>query len=47
MDPATGKLTVVDIKAIDFSAVHGIWKPCAGLLTPWNTHLGSEETIRM
>lgn len=44
MDPATGKLTVVDIKAIDFSAVHGIWKPCAGLLTPWNTHLGSEET---
>ena len=44
MDPATGKLTVVDIKPIDFSAVHGIWKPCAGLLTPWNTHLGSEET---
>ncbi|WP_284035752.1 alkaline phosphatase PhoX [Neobacillus sp. 114] len=44
MDPATGKLTVVDIKPIDFSEVHGIWKPCAGILTPWNTHLGSEET---
>jgi len=44
MDPSTGQLNVVDIKPIDFSAVHGIWKPCAGLLTPWNTHLGSEET---
>ncbi len=44
MDPATGKLTVIDIKPIDFSEVNGIWKPCAGLLTPWNTHLGSEET---
>ncbi|MFB9760503.1 PhoX family protein [Ectobacillus funiculus] len=44
MDPETGELTVVDIKPIDFSSVHGIWKPCAGLLTPWNTHLGSEET---
>jgi uncharacterized protein len=44
MDPKTGKLTVIDAKPIDFSAVHGIWKPCAGLLTPWNTHLGSEET---
>lgn len=44
MDPATGKLTVTNVKPIDFSAVHGIWKPCAGTLSPWNTHLGSEET---
>ena len=44
MDPATGKLTVTDIKPIDFSSVNGLWKACAGSLTPWNTHLGSEET---
>ncbi|MCD9021643.1 PhoX family protein [Cohnella silvisoli] len=44
LDPAAGKLTATDVKPIDFSAVHGIWKPCAGTLSPWNTHLGSEET---
>lgn len=44
MDPATGKLTVTNVKPIDFAVVHGIWKPCAGTLSPWNTHLGSEET---
>ncbi|GAA3334378.1 hypothetical protein GCM10020331_102100 [Ectobacillus funiculus] len=32
------------LNQLTFSSVHGIWKPCAGLLTPWNTHLGSEET---
>lgn len=39
----TGELTVVDTKPIDFSADGGIWTPCAGSLSPWNTHLGSEE----
>ncbi|MGM0878087.1 MAG: PhoX family protein [Bacillota bacterium] len=42
-DKQTGKLTVTDIKPIDFSDVHGLMKPCAGSLSPWNTHLGSEE----
>ncbi|MGM0885129.1 MAG: PhoX family protein [Bacillota bacterium] len=42
-DQLTGKLTVTDIKPIDFSNVHGLMKPCAGSLSPWNTHLGSEE----
>lgn len=42
-DKETGKLTVTDIKPIDFSYVHGLMKPCAGSLSPWNTHLGSEE----
>ena len=21
----------------------GLWTPCAGSVTPWNTHIGSEE----
>ncbi|WP_276356606.1 alkaline phosphatase PhoX [Cohnella caldifontis] len=39
----TGELTPVDLKKIDFSSVDGLWIPCNGSLTPWNTHLGSEE----
>ncbi|MES9683783.1 alkaline phosphatase PhoX, partial [Gottfriedia acidiceleris] len=30
-------------KKIDFSGVNGLWIPCNGSLSPWNTHLGSEE----
>lgn len=25
------------------SAWGGLWTPCAGSVTPWNTHIGSEE----
>ncbi|MFC5407612.1 alkaline phosphatase PhoX [Cohnella soli] len=39
----TGELTPVQLKKIDFSGVGGLWIPCNGSLTPWNTHLGSEE----
>jgi len=42
-NPATGMLTVTDVRNIDFSTVGGLWIPCAGSLSPWNTHLGSEE----
>jgi hypothetical protein len=38
-----GKFTVASIKQVDFSAVNGLWIPCAGARSPWNTHLGSEE----
>ena len=38
-----GTLDVVNVRPIDFSAVNGLWIPCNGSLTPWNTHLGSEE----
>jgi len=38
-----GKLVAKDQKPIDFSSVGGIWIPCFGSQTPWNTHLGSEE----
>ncbi|HTY03648.1 MAG TPA: alkaline phosphatase PhoX [Rhodocyclaceae bacterium] len=42
-DATTGKLTAVSTKAIDVSGIDGIWDPCAGSVSPWNTHLGSEE----
>jgi hypothetical protein len=31
------------LTAIDFSASGGLVSPCAGSVTPWMTHLGSEE----
>ncbi len=40
---ADGKMTVSTIRQIDFSGVNGLWIPCAGSRSPWNTHLGSEE----
>ena len=40
---ADGKLTMQSTQPIDFSSVGGLWNPCAGSVTPWNTHLGSEE----
>jgi len=38
-----GKLTITSTKPLDFSAYKGLWTPCAGTVSPWNTHLGSEE----
>jgi secreted PhoX family phosphatase len=38
-----GQLTAVDTQNIDFSKFGGLWVPCAGSVTPWGTHLGSEE----
>ncbi len=42
-DKNTGDLSMVALKNIDMSGVRGLWIPCAGSLSPWNTHLGSEE----
>lgn len=38
-----GNLAPVSTRSIDFSAVGGLWNPCAGIVTAWGTHLGSEE----
>lgn len=38
-----GLLTAVETRNIDFSAFGGLWLPCAGSVSPWGTHLGSEE----
>jgi secreted PhoX family phosphatase len=42
-NPETGRLTAISTKPADFSKVRGGWVHCAGSVTPWNTHLGSEE----
>lgn len=39
----SGYLVAKNTKNIDFSKFNGLWVPCAGSRTPWNTHLGSEE----
>lgn len=40
---ADGRLTAISQRNVDFSAVGGLWIPCAASQTPWNTHLGGEE----
>lgn len=42
-DPATGLLTAVSARPVDFSTVYGTYVNCAGMTTPWGTHLSSEE----
>jgi len=42
-DPATGKLSLVKYHNVDTSAVNGLWITCGASLSPWNTHLSSEE----
>jgi uncharacterized protein len=39
----SGELKTTSLKNIDMRDVAGLWIPCAGSLSPWNTHLGSEE----
>lgn len=38
-----GQLSAVSTRPVDFSGVFGTYVNCAGITTPWNTHLGSEE----
>lgn len=42
-DPATGRLRLVQYHDVDTSGVHGLWTTCGASLSPWNTHLSSEE----
>ena len=39
----SGKLSLVKYTPVDTSGVHGLWITCGASLTPWNTHLSSEE----
>ena len=39
----TGTLSVKYHYPLPTKAVHGLWTTCAGSLSPWNTHLSSEE----
>ena len=42
-DPATGQLRLAGYRDVDTSPVHGLWTTCGATLSPWNTHLSSEE----
>jgi uncharacterized protein len=42
-DPATGKLSLVSYANVDTSKANGLWITCGASLSPWNTHLSSEE----
>lgn len=42
-DQTTGKLSLVKYHNVDTSEVNGLWITCGSSLSPWNTHLSSEE----
>jgi uncharacterized protein len=42
-DPKTGKLSLVKYSRVDTAPVNGVWITCGASLSPWNTHLSSEE----
>jgi secreted PhoX family phosphatase len=42
-DSETGLLTALRTRPLDLSRFNGGWVHCAGSVTPWGTHLGSEE----
>ncbi len=42
-DTSTGKLSLVKYHNVDTSNVHGLWITCGASLSPWGTHLSSEE----
>ncbi len=42
-DKRSGALKLTSYDRVDFSGVKGGWIHCASSLTPWNTHLSSEE----
>jgi hypothetical protein len=42
-DPNTGKLSLVKYSNVDTAPVKGLWITCGASLSPWNTHLSSEE----
>ncbi len=42
-DPKTGHLNLVKYHNVDTSKVHGLWITCGASLSPWGTHLSSEE----
>ena len=42
-DQNTGKLSLVKYHNVNTSQVHGLWITCGASLSPWGTHLSSEE----
>jgi len=42
-NPSTGALKLVSYHNVDTSPAYGLWITCGASLSPWNTHLSSEE----
>ncbi|WP_292662130.1 alkaline phosphatase PhoX [Nitratifractor sp.] len=42
-DPQTGELSAEGLRFVSQAEYHGGWVHCAGMKTPWNSFLGSEE----
>ncbi|HUM16719.1 MAG TPA: alkaline phosphatase PhoX [Candidatus Nitrosotalea sp.] len=42
-DKTSGALKLVKYHSVDTSGAHGLWITCGASLSPWNTHLSSEE----
>ena len=42
-DQTTGKLSLVKYHNVDTASVKGLWITCGASLSPWGTHLSSEE----
>jgi hypothetical protein len=42
-DKSSGKLKLVKYSVVDTAPVNGLWTTCGASLSPWNTHLSSEE----
>jgi len=42
-DAGTGMLTATSTRNVDLSSVDGLFRTCAGSITPWNTHISAEE----
>lgn len=42
-DPATGRLTLLRYYNVPTKPAYGLWITCGASLSPWNTHLSSEE----
>ena len=42
-DRRSGRLSLVSYHNVDTSPAHGLWITCGASLSPWNTHLASEE----
>lgn len=38
-----GNLIPESSRYVDWSHANGLWIPCAGSVSPWNTHIGGEE----
>jgi len=42
-NPKNGKLSLVKYSPVNSSSAQGLWITCGSSLSPWNTHLSSEE----